>query len=141
MTGDRPRLSLFGGFRWTRADGRAVPVNLRKAEALLAFLAVADRQTVSRELLASLLWGEFEEQRARQSLRQVLLALTKSLAGCEQPILHIDGQQVSIRPDALSVDAAAFEELVAESTFGSLSRAVALYRGDFLAGLPRRPRL
>ena len=131
----RPVLRLFGGFQFYNSDGQPISVSLRKAEALLAYLAVSAGQVASRETLAALLWGEFEQHRARQSLRQVLLALTKALAVCDGPFLRIESQQVSLVPGSISVDVVEFEQLIQETTPRGLATAAALYRGDFLAGL------
>ena len=75
------KLHLFGGFRLERQDGSLVNVPLRKGEALIAFLAASSGGIASRERLATLLWGESEQHRARQSLRQVLFALTREFSG------------------------------------------------------------
>ncbi len=74
------RLYLFGGFRLENAEGEVLSISLRKAEALLAYLAMAPGKTASREKLATLLWGESDQHRARQSLRQALFALTREFA-------------------------------------------------------------
>ncbi len=129
------RLRLFGGFHLEDASGRPVALKLRKAEALLAYVAVSSGQAAARQELAALLWGESEQPRARQSLRQVLLALSKALARCQPAVLQITSQTVSLAPAALSVDVADLERLTAEGSPASLNAAAALYRDDFLAGL------
>jgi DNA-binding SARP family transcriptional activator len=102
---------------------------------LLAYLAVSAGQSASRETLAALLWGEFEQQRARQSLRQVLLSLTKAFAVCDSPVLRIESQQVSLVPGSIVVDVVEFEGLMREASPAALAEAAGLYRGDFLIGL------
>jgi DNA-binding SARP family transcriptional activator len=131
----RPSLNLFGGFQLYDCEGQAISVSLRKAEALLAYLAVSAGQSASRETLAALLWGEFEQQRARQSLRQVLLSLTKAFAVCDSPVLRIESQQVSLVPGSIVVDVVEFEGLMREASPAALAEAAGLYRGDFLIGL------
>src|SRR5215213_6771364 len=54
-----------------RAGGVEVLARRRKELALLAYLA-ASRRPVSRERLATLLWGDRPDERARHSLRQTL---------------------------------------------------------------------
>jgi DNA-binding SARP family transcriptional activator len=110
-------------------------LKLRKAEALLAYLAVSPGQSAARETLAALLWGDFEQSRARQSLRQVLSALGRALSGCRPPPLCVRSQSISLVPGAVSVDVQELERLVAEGTARSLAAAAALYRGEFLEGL------
>ncbi len=129
------RLRLLGGFQLRDATGKTVSLNLRKAQALLAYLAVSAGQSAPRETLAGLLWGEFEQQRARQSLRQALLALTKALARSEGPVLRMESHDVSLVPGALAVDVVEFEGLIAEGSPSSLATAAALYGGEFVPGL------
>ena len=50
----------------------------KKAEALLAFLALHPGQMHARDKLAALLWGDVSDERARHSLRQVLLTLRQA---------------------------------------------------------------
>ena len=129
------RLSLLGGFRLDDRNGATLLLNLRKAEALLAYLAVSPGQTAARETLAALLWGGFAQPRARQSLRQVLLALGRTLNAGRPPVLRVDSQTVALEPGALLVDVQELTRLAAEGSAPSLAAAAVLYRGEFLAGL------
>ncbi len=129
------RLRLFGGFLLEDEIGRPIPVSLRKAEALLAYLAVSADQSAPREALAALLWGDFTQPRARQSLRQVLLALGKALRRCETPVLRVTDQTVSLEPGAVLVDALELARLTDEGSPQSLASAASLCGGEFLAGL------
>ena len=100
-TGSAPgalRLSLMGGFRLEDQNGCPILLNLRKAEALLAYLAMSPGQSAARETLAALLWGGFEQPRARQSLRQVLLALGRTLNAGRPPVLRVSSQTVALTP-------------------------------------------
>src|SRR5512136_2770524 len=83
------RLYLFGKFR---SEGEAGPVRLptRKVESLLAYL-ILHPIPHSREKLASFLWGDVTDARARHSLRTALNTLRKRLG--EQLIL-IDHETV-----------------------------------------------
>ncbi|MFQ6017019.1 MAG: BTAD domain-containing putative transcriptional regulator [Kiloniellaceae bacterium] len=129
------RLHLFGGFHLKDANGKTISVPLRKGEALLGYLATAVGQSASREKLASLLWGESDQQRARQSLRQVLFALTRELTEHDIPVLRMENQLVSLDSTAIFVDTVEFESLIAEGSPDALARATALYQGEFLADL------
>lgn len=129
------RLRLFGGFDLEYTNGETVTIPLRKGAALLAYLAVAVGKSTSREMLAALLWGESDQQRARQSLRQALFALTREFAQNEIPVLRLESQMVSLNPEAVWNDAGEFDRLIAEGSPDALVEATALYRGEFLAGL------
>ncbi len=129
------RLNLLGGFQLEDGNGNPLSLTLRKAEALLAYLAVAPGQSAPRETLAALLWGGFEQPRARQSLRQVLLALGRTLNAGSAPVLQVTSQAVSLAPGRLRVDVQELTRLAAEGSAPSLSAAAALYRGEILAGL------
>src|SRR5437660_9236350 len=75
------RLALFllGPPRRER-DRVLISVDTRKAIALLAYLAVT-HQRHSRDVLASLLWPEYDQANARSALRRTLSTLNKALAG------------------------------------------------------------
>jgi DNA-binding SARP family transcriptional activator len=129
----RMSLTLLGGFG-ARIGARPVDVPLRKARALLAYLALAPGRPHSREQLAALLWGDRVEAHARNSLRQTLFGLRRALP-TTPPCLELTADSVSLRPAALDVDATAFERLAATGTDEGLTAAAALYGGDLLAGL------
>ena len=128
------RLFLFGGFRLESAGGEVLSISLRKAEALLAYLAMAPGMTASREKLAALLWGESDQQRARQSLRQALFALSREFAQAEVSVLRMESQMVSLDPASIWVDIAEFQALVETGDAGHLIDAAACYAGPFLQG-------
>src|SRR5262249_51989864 len=50
------QLQLLGGFALTDPDGRLVPVTLRRGQALVAYLALKETRSESRETLLDLLW-------------------------------------------------------------------------------------
>lgn len=129
------QLKLLGKFRLETAEGQNIALPLRKAEALLAYLATSAGQESSRENLSSLLWGAFEQQRARQSLRQVLLSLTKTSSEFGVSILRMVSKTVSLDLNTVSIDLIEFESLMAEQTPAAIGKALDLYQGEFVAGL------
>jgi DNA-binding SARP family transcriptional activator len=131
----RLHLTLLGGFQVRLGTGAPVILARKKAQALLAFLVIDAAETHLRDKLAALLWGDSSDQRARQSLRQTLLALKQALPGSAAGILRIDGEKVALNRQALEVDVAAFEAFASEGTPHALGQAAALYNGDFLEGL------
>jgi DNA-binding SARP family transcriptional activator len=64
------RLNIFSfGMPRIEIDGLPVEVNNRKAVALLTFLTTTSK-THSRDTLASLLWLDYDQTRARTVLRR-----------------------------------------------------------------------
>lgn len=68
-------INVLGGFSLNVADGTHIPITNRKACGLLAYLALSQNRTESRERLAGLFWSERGETQARASLRQTLKQL------------------------------------------------------------------
>ena len=107
-----------------------------KALALLAYLAVEDRPH-RRDGLATLLWPELSQAKARNGLRRTLHALKQALG---DRWLDVSREMVRLRhtPD-LTVDVWQFRALLTPQAgagatpAAALREAVALYRDDFLA--------
>ncbi len=132
------RLALLGPIQISR-DGEAVRgFESRKALALLCYLAVR-AQPVSRVELANLFWGDKTEAQGRGNLSRVL----NNLSSLFPNTFITDRESVQIKPDAFSLDIAEFEEQTTDErrkaemddAVRRLSSAVALYRGEFMAGL------
>src|SRR5262245_54449969 len=148
----RLNLVLFGDFHATIGD-RHIVLPLKKAQALLALLALAPGQRHSRERLATLLWDDAGTAQARNSLRQTLFAIRAALGRSASRYVTSDHAAVWLEADGVDVDVLAFERLAARPTEDALARAAELYRGDLLDGVlvqaaafdewlaPRRARL
>src|ERR1700752_837771 len=76
----RLNLTLLGGFQARLDPGEGFNLPTKKAQALLAYLALPLGQAHPRDKLAALLWGGTREDSARNSLRQALFAVRKALA-------------------------------------------------------------
>ena len=126
-------LVLFGGFRAT-VGARHLVLPLRKAQALLAFLALSPAQRQTRERLAALLWADAPDEHARNSLRQTLFAIRSALGPMAPHVLGSDAAAVWLEPGAIEVDVLAFERFLAQGTDHALARAAVLYQGDLLEG-------
>ena len=126
-------LRLFGGFEGRLPAGPRLTLPTKKAEALLAYLALRPGEPHPRDKVAALLWGDKPEQQARQSLRQAISTIRKSRT--DRSCLVLEGDAITLAPAAVEVDAVLFEHLVSDGSPSSLEQAMALYRGDFLAGL------
>ena len=140
-------LHLLGSPRIER-DGVTVHVDTRKATALIAYLA-ATGQGHSRDALATLLWPDADQTRARGALRRTLSALKKAMAGYA---LESDRETIGLEPAAdVWIDVTRFGSCVGErlghahstaevcdECLRPLTEAAELYRGDFLAGFTLR---
>ncbi|HEU4439312.1 MAG TPA: alpha/beta fold hydrolase [Methylomirabilota bacterium] len=125
-------IRLLGGFRAQVGSGRPLAIRRKKAQALLAYLALHPGRACSRDSLAGLLWSGTTDEHARHNLRQTLFALRKAVAAER---ISADGELVGLRERAREVDVAALERRVRQGTREALREAAALYRGDLLEGL------
>ena len=137
------RLFCFGPPRLER-DGRPVEIGLRKAWALLIYLAV-NKQVHSRDALATLLWPESDQRSARASLRRTLYQLSHRLV---EPVIAAGPETIGVASTAdIWLDVDAFHAQLAASRPPAytpselssegrqqLAKAAALYGDDFLAG-------
>ena len=121
------RLNVLGPFEAQRPDGTSVRLGA-KAQALLGYLAVERARPATRDHLATMLWGEQPEERARHNLRQALSRIRRE---CGE-VLATDGASVALDPAACTVDVEALEHHLDDGAFGA---ALELYRDDLLAGL------
>ncbi len=128
------RLSLLGGFRLETAEGRGIVVRTAKGRALLAYLACTQGLRASREHLALLLWSDSDSRKSRQNLRQVLLKLSQVLSAHDLRILQIEGLDVALCDQDLTIDVQTFDSLAATGSNSALLHAADLYRGEFLPG-------
>src|SRR5499427_9479534 len=130
----RLTLRLFGGLQ-ARFGERGLTFQTRKAQALLAYLAVRPEEKYTRNKLAATFWGDAGKEQARQSLRQSLSALRSAFAPLETRILVVEGDRVTLDSSRIDVDVVEFERLSARGTLRDLEQAAALYVGDLLDGL------
>ncbi len=131
---DSLKISFLGGFRVSRNDGEAVAFSSRKAQALIAYLVVEAARPQSREMLASLLWGNTGEQRARHNLRQSLAKIRQTLGD----IIVASGDCLSVDCAVCGTDVSEFQSLAGEADSAALRRCLDLYQGEFLAGVEPR---
>jgi TolB-like protein/Flp pilus assembly protein TadD len=96
---------------------------------------MAPGQPQARERLTNLLWSDRSEDQARNSLRQTLSALKKSLAAIDPSPLQIDRTSVSAVGETIEVDALEFEISAKKINSHDATGVTGLYRGEFLEGL------
>jgi len=131
----RLSLSLFGGFEARIPPGPPLSFQTRKAQALLAYLALPLGRAHPRDKLAALLWGERGDEQARRSLRQALYDIRKALGVAAPAVLRAEHDTVALSPAAVDLDVLTFTRLIDQGTPDALEEAAALYQGDLLAGL------
>lgn len=113
-------------------EHRLTEFNTAKTEALLYYLVVTG-QPHTRDHLATLLWGEMPDDKAKRNLTKSVQVLRKLLG----PYLHIETQSIAFNLAALhESDVTAFAQSNPEpDDLASLESRIARYRGDFLDGL------
>jgi TolB-like protein/Tfp pilus assembly protein PilF len=131
------RLNVLGPFHAQWSDGDALDVTGKKAQGLLGYLAVESARPHSRDQLASLLWSETGDERARHNLRQALSKIRRSYG----PLISSNGDTLALDLDVCSVDARDFDGLARSNDVADLERCMALYRDDLLDGLVLREAL
>ena len=107
------RLTIFGLFSLADSNGTEIELKSRKAKALLAYLAISDRMSRSREEIMALLWSDRADTQARGSLRQVLTGLRKALGESGAGLLNTGADSISLNPDKIAVSEATGEEFLA----------------------------
>lgn len=141
------RVALLGPPRVER-EGLPVGINRRKSLALLSYLATTS-QAHSRDTLATLLWPEVSQRRARGNLRRALSDLNQVIG---EGILLLDGETVALNGEKrfwsdvgqfrANLAACVEHHHPAEETCAEclslLAEAVDLYQADFLAGFTLR---
>jgi DNA-binding SARP family transcriptional activator len=131
------RLRLLGRFS-AMSDGEPatqLKISSRKGIALIAYLALHPEHSVSRERLATLLWGDRPDPQARLNLRQVILSLRRNFALASRELIALDGDMIGLHMDRVSVDALEFQELSRSKLSADLERAASLYGGPLLSEL------
>lgn len=126
----RLRIELLGGY--TVLDDRSGEVALpgRKAQALLAYLALSAGQWHGRDRLAGLLWSDRQEAQSRNSLRQALASIRHLGERLSIELIETSGDRVQLPDGVAETDAAAFQRLSAANPIAAAS----LYAGDLLDG-------
>jgi DNA-binding SARP family transcriptional activator/TolB-like protein/tetratricopeptide (TPR) repeat protein len=124
-----PSLKLLGSPTLEAVDGPVGgPATQRHRLALLALLASAHPDGMSRDKLIGQLWPERDSEHGRNLLKQAVHALRRALGA--DAILST-GDVLRLNGRALMCDVIAFDQAIADTDF---ERAIDLYRGPFLDG-------
>ena len=108
----RFRLTVLGSFT-ASIDGTCVRVPTRKAQALLAYLALGEPTGESRERVGALLWSEGESKRVRNSLRHAVKELNDALLAAGFDGFQPGRQVLSLSRSRLATDLDAVMECAA----------------------------
>jgi TolB-like protein/DNA-binding SARP family transcriptional activator len=127
------QVNFFGGVDIRSAD-RVVAKVGKKSQALLSILAVEKGAQASRERLATLLWGDMGDERARHNLRQAL----SQLRGALGPIIATDGDNLQLDASRCITDVTPFHRLKRAQGIAELKEGLEVFRGDFAEGLQVR---
>jgi DNA-binding SARP family transcriptional activator len=147
MDQGRLKLAVLGPPK-VEIGGAPLRVDTRKAVALLAYLACSGRRH-GRDQLAALLWPDADDAHARAALRRTLSALNHALGAAAR--VGGDRAGLELVAPAMDLDVRRFRELLAAcdahghgperacaACAEPLQDAVALHRGDFMAGFVLR---
>lgn len=143
-------MTLLGTFEVVLKGNQVPALEYDKVRALLAYLMVEADRPHRREMLASLLWPEHNQRKANRSLSQALYKLRQGIddANATPPLLIITPQTLQFNATSdYFLDVTTFTSLLAtcaehehhtlemcQARLGQLQQAIALYRGNFLAG-------
>ncbi len=146
-------IDLLGGFE-VRVEGRALAPDtwkLRHPRQLLQMLALQPGHRVRRDQVCEYLWPDASVEAADNRLHHTIHVLRNSLARAgvpkESPLLTLQTDEVSLNPELhFLVDVLRFDALVETARTrpldpqlsDRLATAIALYRGEVLAGSPHQ---
>src|SRR5215204_4135222 len=107
------RIGLLGGLRLDGDDRALAPPDSRPGRVLLAWLALHPGAH-GRSRLAGVLRPDATEEAARQTLRQALWAIRRSLGDHAGEVLMATREEAGLRAEAISVDAGTLLERARE---------------------------
>lgn len=123
------RLRVLGTLALERdCEPLAGVADQRKRLAILAVVALAGDQAVSRDRLQALFWAESDAERARKALNTALYSLRRDL-GAD---VTSGNTQLRLNAAVVESDVAQFEDARRR---GDLEMAIACYRGPLLDGI------
>ena len=129
-------LRLFDGFELgVLATGEKLAVPGKRERVLLAALVLSPKGSQPRRKLATLLWGDGDDETALDNLRTTIWRLRKALGDADHRVVASGGEDIVLDCTAFEVDALAFRRLAAEPGPREMELAANLYSGELLYGL------
>jgi len=127
-------IKLFGKLSVTDRGGQPIVVAGSKTQGLVAYLALNMEMPPSRDRLMALFWGDRFTDQARQSLRQAIAKLKRTMASGGDDVIVASQDCVGFNPDVVTVDVDEFASLAAVGSTEATNRAVAILSGPLLEG-------
>lgn len=138
------RIRLFGRLSVHHGDRELDRLPTGKPLELFCYLLLHREQLHSREVLASLLWGDYTTSQSKKYLRQALWHI-QAVIKKSKLIFVADVHSLKVHPGEMWLDVAAFEtaclqlrdvpgQKLTDANAETLAAAVQLYRGDLLEG-------
>jgi adenylate cyclase len=125
------RLRLLGGFELRDGRDRPIELRTRKSRLLLSILATTDGGSCSRQLLATMLWGDREEAQARGSLRN---ALSDIRAAMGSDSLIARGEDIALAVGLVASDVDQLAGVTSGQEDLQATSLLDVYPGEFLSG-------
>jgi len=160
---DTPYVSLFGTFQIRHASQSVPGFDACRVQELFCYMLLNRDRPLTRENVASVLWGECTTAQSRAYLRKALWQLQSALCGSLGPaamgMLRAENDWIQLNSGcSFRLDVAVFEQAFSmvhgvpgedldPCAVAALREAVELYRGDLLQSwyqewcLPERDRL
>jgi DNA-binding SARP family transcriptional activator len=137
-------IRLFGRLSVHHCDQELDRLPTGKPLELFCYLLLHREQLHSREVLASLLWGDYTTSQSKKYLRQALWQI-QTLIRKSQPIFLADMHSLRVNANEIWLDVAAFEmaslqlrdvpgQKMTDANADAINTVVQLYRGDLLEG-------
>jgi DNA-binding SARP family transcriptional activator len=125
------RLKLIGSIEAADSSGANVLPPLRKARALLSYLALNAGQWVPRSRITRLLWDRVPEDQGRASLRQALHELSRAMGPVFTQVMETERERLRLKAEAVWVDALVVATPAGGALVGSLPN-LSVFSGSFL---------
>jgi DNA-binding SARP family transcriptional activator/TolB-like protein len=127
------QLQLLGGFALIEGGAPASQISLRRAQAMLAYLALKASHSETREVLVDLLWPDRFKEQAQASLRQVLFEL-RAIPVTGPGLVEASRTVVALGPAIIDCDVWRLERLAKLNGLEHAEAMLELYRGPLLDG-------
>lgn len=142
------KLYLLGAFEAFDPADREIVFRSNRERALLIYLSIENDRPHRRETLASILWPETSDPRAKSNLRVTIHRLRQAVEGVGLDVLDVSRSELRLHPDhPIWTDYGQLCDAVTRSQYhkhddrssckecmNELADSIALYRGPFLQG-------